>query len=180
MEDGSLCLAVPKPVAKERIERTILVIRGHNVILDSDLASLYDVETRVLVQAVKRNLERFPPDFMFQLAKEEVQILRSQGVISSRWGGRRSLPYAFTEQGVAMLSSVLRSKRAIHVNIEIIRAFVELRRLLEGHEALARKLRTMERKYDKQFKVVFDAIREIMATGSKSRSSIGFLRSKRS
>ncbi len=142
--------------------------------LDADLADLYGVETKVFVQAVKRNMARFPADFMFQLTKREFDDLRSQFVTSNR-GGRRYPPYAFTEQGVAMLSSVLRSERAIRVNIEIMRAFVELRRMPASHADLAHKLSALEKKYDEQFKVVFDAIRELMAppdTGKRRR--IGF------
>lgn len=145
--------------------------------LDWDLAALYGVATKVLVQAVRRNLSRFPPDFMFQLTPQELGILRSQFVTSSlkrQWGGRRYSPYAFTEQGVAMLSSVLRSKRAIQVNVEIMRAFVRLRQVLVSHAALARKLNALERKYDAQFKVVFDAIRELMASPVRRRRRIGF------
>jgi hypothetical protein len=145
----------------ERIERAILLIRGHKVMLSSDLALLYGVEPRALVQAVKRNLDRFPPDFMFQLAAGDWENLKSQFVISS-WGGARSRPYAFTEQGVAMLSSVLNSPRAVAVNIEIMRAFVRLRQLLASHADLARRLDELEQRYDAQFKVVFDAIRELM------------------
>jgi hypothetical protein len=145
----------------ERITRAILLIRGQKVMLDSDLAQLYEVEPKVLNRAVKRNMTRFPGDFMFQLSPQEVEILRCQFGTSS-WGGRRYLPYAFTEQGVAMLSSVLRSERAVRVNIEIMRAFVRLRQILSSHADLARKLETLEKKYDAQFKVVFDAIRELM------------------
>jgi hypothetical protein len=142
--------------------------------LSNDLAELYEVEPRILVQAVKRNIDRFPEDFMFQLSQEEFSILKSQIVISS-WGGlRRATPYAFTEQGVAMLSSVLRSKRAIQVNIEIMRAFVRLRRLLASHADLARKLEALEKKYDAQFKVVFDAIRQLMTPPETKRRPIGF------
>jgi hypothetical protein len=165
----------PVLVPAERIEQAILLIRGHKVILDADLARLYGVETKVLVQAVKRNLKRFPPDFMFRLTKAEHDDLRSQTVTSSSWGGRRHAPYAFTEQGVAMLSSVLRSDRAVQVNIEIMRTFVKLRRLLATHENLARKLDALERKYDRQFKVVFDAIRELMTPPvTKPKRHIGF------
>ena len=143
--------------------------------LDADLAGLYDVETRVLVQAVKRNLERFPDDFMFQLSDEEFEDLKSQSVISSSWGGRRSRPYAFTEQGVAMLSGVLRSPRAVRVNIEIMRAFVRLRRMLATHADLAQRLDELESKYDAQFRIVFDAIRELMAPSDPPRKRrIGF------
>ena len=158
----------------ERIERAILLIRGQKVMLDSDLADLYGVETKVLVQAVKRNLVRFPEDFMFQLSQEEFAILRSQIVTSSDWGGRRYPPYAFTEQGVAMLSSVLRSQRAIQVNIEIMRAFIRLRKMLATHAELARKLDALEKKYDAQFKQVFDAIRQLMAPPEPKRRTIGF------
>ena len=161
-------------VPPERIERSILLIRGLKVMLSTDLAELYQVEPRVLVQAVKRNMARFPQDFMFQLTEEEFSNLKSQIVISS-WGGRRrAMPYAFTEQGVAMLSSVLRSKRAINVNIEIMRAFVRLRRILASHAELARKLDALEKKYDAQFKVVFDAIRQLMAPPEPKRRPIGF------
>ncbi len=145
--------------------------------LDSDLASLYEVETKQLVRAVKRNRERFPGDFMFQLTKTELKNLRYQFGTSSSWGGRRYLPLAFTEQGVAMLSSVLRSRRAARVNIEIMRAFVRLRGFLSAHKDLARKLATLEKRYDAQFKVVFDAIRELMEpTEPKTRRVLGFRR----
>ncbi len=141
------------------------------------LARLYQVAPKVLVQAVKRNLRRFPPDFMFQLTKEEFENLKSQ-IVTSSWGGiRRARPYAFTEQGVAMLSSVLRSERAVRVNIEIMRAFVRLRQLLATHADLARKLDALERKYDAQFNVVFDAIRELMSPPADTRKGkIGFSR----
>ncbi len=143
--------------------------------LDSALAGLYGVSTKQLVQAVKRNLDRFPEDFMFQLEAQELTVLRSQIVTSNLGrGGRRYAPYAFTEQGVAMLSSVLRSKRAIRVNVEIMRAFVRLRQLLATHADLARKLETLERKYDTQFKIVFDAIRELMQPPAPERREIGF------
>jgi len=161
-------------VPVERIERAILLIRSRNVMLDADLAALYEVETRVLVQAVKRNLERFPEDFMFQLTQKEFAILRSQSVTSSDWGGRRYPPYAFTEQGVAMLSSVLRSPRAIQVNIGIMRAFVRFRQILASHVELARKLDALEKKYDDQFKAVFEAIRQLMTPVEPKRRPIGF------
>ena len=142
--------------------------------LSTDLAKLYEVAPRVLVQGVKRNSDRFPDDFMFQLTDEEFQNLKSQ-IVTSSWGGlRRATPYAFTEQGVAMLSSVLRSKRAVRVNVEIMRAFVRLRRILATHEDLARKLSALERKYDAQFKVVFDAIRELMKPPEPPKRQIGF------
>ena len=158
----------------ERIERAILFLRGHRVMLDEELASLYGVPTKRLVQAVRRNIARFPPDFMFQLDREEFAILRSQIVTSRSWGGRRTPPYVFTEQGVAMLSSVLRSRRAVKVNIEIVRAFVRLRRMLQSNAELAKKLDELEAKYDAQFKVVFQAIRELMAPPPASRKRIGF------
>jgi len=162
-------------VQQEVIEGKIYLLRGHKVMLSNDLADLYEVEPRVLVQAVKRNIERFPSDFMFQLNDIEFKTLKSQIVISS-WGGlRRANPYAFTEQGVAMLSSVLHSKRAIQVNIAIMRAFVKLREMLTAHKDLARKLDDMEKKYDHQFKVVFDAIKQLMTPpDTKKRGKIGF------
>ncbi|HWR98427.1 MAG TPA: ORF6N domain-containing protein [Candidatus Methanoperedens sp.] len=141
-------------VPVERIERAILMIRGHKVLLDADLAALYGVETKTLNRAVKRNIERFPADFMFQLSEDEAANLRHQFGTSSEYGGRRYFPYAFTEKGVAMLSSVLRSPRAVRVNIEIMRAFVRLRQMLQQNADLARKLAALERKYDTQFKVV--------------------------
>jgi len=143
--------------------------------LDEDLAKLYGVENKKLLQAVKRNIKRFPEDFMFQLSQKEWEILRSQFVTSSeKHGGRRYAPYVFTEQGVAMLSSVLRSERAVAVNVEIIRAFVRLRRVLGTHKALADKLTKLEEKYDTQFKTVFDAIRNLMAPPNPKRPPIGF------
>ena len=160
-------------IPTERIERAILLIRGYKVLLDQDLAVLYGVETRTLVQAVKRNRNRFPKDFMFHLTVEKQENLRSQ-IVTSSWGGRRYPPYAFTEQGVAMLSSVLNSNRAIRVNIEIMRAFVRLRRLLSSNETLARKLAALERKYDKRFQVVFDVIRKLMIPAETERRPIGF------
>ena len=158
----------------ERILRSILVIRGEKVILDSDIAALYGVQTRALTQAVKRNLDRFPPDFMFQLSDREFDHLRSQFVTSSSRGGRRYAPYAFTEQGVAMLSSVLKSKPAVQVNIEIMRTFVRLRQVLATHKALARKIEAMEQKYDGQFKVVFEALRALMEPPKRTKKPIGF------
>lgn len=142
--------------------------------LDADLAKRYEVETKVLNQAVKRNIERFPEDFMFQLSEEEFDFLRSQSVTSSQWGGRRYPPYAFTEQRVAMLSDVLRSKRAVLVNIEIMRAFVHLRQILSSHAELARKLNELEKRYDAQFKVVFEKIKELMTPPEPKRERIGF------
>ena|SRR5579862_3326041 len=166
--------AKPKALLAELIDRQIVIVRGHRVILSTNLARLYEVEPRALVQAVKRNLARFPKDFIFQLSDAEFRLLKSQIVISS-WGGmRRAVPYAFTEQGVAMLSSVLRSQRAVQVNIEIMRAFVRLRRILASNDQLARKLGALEKKYDVQFKVVFDAIRELMTPAPPVRRPIGF------
>jgi hypothetical protein len=166
-------------VPVELIERKIYLIRGHKVMLDSDLAELYEVETRTLIQAVKRNINRFPSDFMFQLNYQEIAGLRSQFVTSKTGrGGRRYMPYVFTEQGVAMLSSVLNSDRAIEVNIHIMRAFVKLRELIASHKDLARKLNEMEKKYDVQFKVVFDAIRQLMSPPVPKKRKIGFHREK--
>jgi hypothetical protein len=161
-------------IPAERIERRILLIRGQKVMLSPDLAELYEVAPRVLVQAVKRNLQRFPTDFMFQLTKDESANLKSQFVISSWGGARRATPYAFTEQGVAMLSSVLHSERAVQVNIAIMRAFVKLRELLASHRSFARRLDEMEKKYDAQFRVVFDAIRQMMSPPAKPSRKIGF------
>ncbi len=147
----------------ERIERTILLIRGEKVLLDRHLADLYEVKAIALRQQVKRNLDRFPTDFMFQLSKEEAENLVSQNVIPSLKVLGGSLPYAFTEQGVAMLSSVLRSKRAVQVNVEIMRAFVRLRQMISSHADLLKKIESLEKKYDAQFKQVFVAIRELMS-----------------
>jgi hypothetical protein len=160
----------------ERVGRAIRLIRGEKVILDADLAELYGVATRVLVQAVKRNPERFPEDFMFQLTAEEFTVLRSQFVTSRGWGGRRYPPYAFTEQGVAMLSGVLRSPGAVRVNIEIMRAFVKMRRLLASHARLEKKLAELEEKYDGQFAMVFEALKQLMALPEPKRLRIGFRR----
>src|SRR6185436_3334624 len=160
-------------VPMEVIARVILVLRGEKVILDRDIARLYGVETRTLVQAIRRNQERFPEDFMFQLTEEEVSNLRYQSGTSS-WGGSRYRPYAFTEQGVAMLSGVLRSERAVQVNVEVMRAFVRLRRMAASQEDLARKIEALEEKYDSKFSVVFDALRELMAAPEPSARPIGF------
>lgn len=143
--------------------------------MDADLAALYSVDTRSLGQAVKRNLVRFPEDFAFQLTSDEFRALRSQTVISKpARGGRRSPPFAFTDQGVAMLSSILRSPRAAQVNIEIMRAFVRLRQILESHAELAKKVDSLEKRYDAKFRVVFDAIRELMAPPPSTNRRIGF------
>lgn len=150
-----------------RIEKQILLIRGQKVMLDRDLAALYGVSTRDLNKAVSRNLDRFPSDFMIQLTHEDLENLMFQNG-TSRWGGTRKPPRAFTEHGVAMLSSVLRSRRAIHVNISIVRTFAKLRELLIAHRDLARRLDDLEQRYDSQFKVVFDAIRGLMAKPSEA------------
>lgn len=163
-------------VPADRITSAIVMLRGHKVMLDADLAALYGVETKVLVRSVKRNADRFPDDFMFQLSATEFANLRSH-VGTSSWGGRRYPPYAFTEQGVAMLSSVLNSPRAVHVNIEIMRAFVRMRQLQLTDDEMGKKLAALEKKYerhDAQFKVVFQAIRELMDPPTKKRRPIGF------
>ena len=148
----------------EKIEKAIYIIRGEEVMLDRDLAFLYGVKTKTLNRAVKRNLQRFPPDFMFQLTDDEAEALRCQtGTSNNGRGGRRYLPHVFTEPGVAMLSSVLSSERAIAVSIEMIRAFIKLRELFASNAELASRLDELESEYDKQFKIVFDAIRELMA-----------------
>jgi len=161
-------------VPAERIERFIYLIRNQKIMLDADLAALYGVKTKVLLQAMKRNRDRFPVDFMFQLTKTEFASLRSQIVTSNRRGGRRYLPYAFTEQGVAMLSSVLNSQRAISVNIEIMRAFMHMRKMLSSYAELAGKLDKLEKKYDARFRVVFQAIRELMKAPETKTRPIGF------
>jgi len=160
----------------EGIESLIYIIREERVMLDQDLAALYEVETKALVQAVQRNIKRFPPDFMFQLSFQEFTALRSQIVTSKGRGGRRTAPYVFTEHGVAMLSSVLRSERAAEINIEVIRAFVKLRKLIVSNAELADRLNSLEQKYDSQFKVVFDAIRQLMSetTQVPPKRRIGF------
>lgn len=150
--------------------------------LDSDLAELYGVETKVLIQSVKRNIDRFPEDFMFQLNEDEFKILRSQ-IVTSRWGGRRYFPYVFTEQGVAMLSSVLNSQRAIQVNIAIMRAFVQLRKFLQSNEELSRKLKKLEKETRKRFseqeeqiQLIFEAIKELITEKAKPKNPVGFSR----
>lgn len=161
-------------ISPEQIKHSILFIRNQKIILDRDLAILYKVKPIALRQQVKRNINRFPADFMFQLTKPETKTLVSQSVIPSikHLGG--SLPYAFTEQGVAMLSSVLRSEQAIRVNIEVIRAFIRLRQLLASHQDLSRKLDDLEKKYDGQFQIVFKAIRQLMMPPEPKRRPIGF------
>jgi len=166
--------------AVQALDARIHTVRGHKVMLDADLAELYGVPTKALVQAVKRNPARFPQDFMFHVTEQELAILRSQIVTarsaSRNWGGRRTAPYAFTEQGVAMLSSVLKSDRAVQVNVEIMRTFVRLRDLVGHNREMAKRLDDLESKYDRQFKAVFDAIRELMATPAPApKRSIGFV-----
>jgi len=165
---------VSQLIQPESIAPLIHWIRHERVILDRDLAELYDVETRTLKQAVRRNIDRFPEDFMFVLSKEEWTDLRSQSVISSLHGGSRHLPMVFTEQGVAMLSSVLRSPQAAEVNIAIMRTFVQLRRLMDSNRDLNRKIESLEKKYDEQFAAVFQAIKQLIANDSKPQREIGF------
>jgi uncharacterized protein YjcR len=160
----------------EIIEKKILLIRGEKVMLDADLAELYGVEVKHLKRQVRRNIDRFPEDFMIQLTKEEYESLRRHFGTLKRGEHSKYLPYAFTEQGVAMLSSVLNSQRAVKVNIEIMRAFVRLRQMLASNAELARKLDTLEKKYDAQFKVVFDAIRQLMTPPETKKGKIGFRR----
>jgi phage regulator Rha-like protein len=164
-------------VQVERIERAILSIRGEKVMLDNDLAELYGVETKALNQAVKRNLDRFPPDFCFRLTKtetDELKSLRSQFVTLKRGEHRKYLPYAFTEHGALMLANVLNSERAAQTSVQVVRAFVRLRQMLTSNAELARKLAALEKKYDRQFKVVFDAIRQLMSPPAKPKREIGF------
>ncbi|MHB8815812.1 MAG: ORF6N domain-containing protein [Steroidobacteraceae bacterium] len=170
------------PVPVEHISRSILVLRGHKVLLDEELATLYGVTTGALVQAVKRNIGRFPPDFMFQLTAAEHSVLRSQSVISTpSRGGRRYMPYVFTEQGVAMLSSVLGSERAIAVNIEIMRAFVRMRELLASNKELAHRINELEARiekklatHDEAIAAILSAIRQLMNAPPPKRRPIGF------
>ncbi len=163
----------------QRIENAIMMIRQQRVMLDADLADLYGTETKVLVQAIKRSLSRFPKDFMFQLTKQEFTILRSQSVTSRSWGGRRTPPYAFTEQGVAMLSSVLNSKKAVDVNVEIMRTFVRVREILSSTENLGRRLRDLENKCDEQFEIVFEAIKKLMENPEEAKRIAGFTPKKK-
>jgi hypothetical protein len=169
-------MATKHLVVASRIAASVVRLRGHNVLLDADLAALYGVTIKALNQAVKRNAARFPGDFMFQLTAAEATALRSQIVTLEKGRGshRKYRPYAFTEQGVAMLSSVLRSRRAVLVNVEIMRAFVRLRQMLETHADLAQRLDALEKKYDSQFKIVFEAIRELMVPPEPARRRIGF------
>jgi hypothetical protein len=167
----------------EQLVPLVIRLRHENVILDSDIAELYGIETKALNRAVKRNIERFPSDFMFQLTEEEIENLKCQiGTSSSRsqiatlknHGGRRTLPYAFTEQGVAMLSSVLRSPRAVEVNIAIMRTFVQLRSLMQSNKLLAEKIEKLEEKYDQNFQIIFDAIRQLIAADDNPSKELGF------
>ena len=160
-------------ISVESITNRIYFIRGMKIMLDRDLAELYGVETKQLKRAVRRNIDRFPADFMFELADDELEILRCQFGTSS-WGGPRYIPMAFTEQGVAMLSSVLKSDRAIQVNIEIMRTFTRLRQMLEGHKELQKKIEAMEEKYDEKFKIVFQAIKQLISEDEKPKQKIGF------
>lgn len=171
-------------ITLDLVERKIYVLRDQKVMLDSDLASLYGVETRILNQAVKRNISRFLEDFMFQMTTDEFQNLKSQFVTSSfrNYGGRRKLPYVFTEQGVAMLSSVLNSERAVQVNIAIMRAFVNMRKMLSTNEEVSKKLADIENKlgnHDENFKKVFTAIRLLMNQPSKADKQIGFIQDRK-
>ena len=162
-----------------QIEGLIYQIRGARVLLDQDLAILYGVETKVLVQAMKRNKSRFPPDFMFQLSEIEFKALKSQIVTSKSRGGRRTAPFAFTEQGIAMLSSVLRSKRAIEVNIQIMRIFVRLRNIIESHSELADRLFDLEQRHEEKFKTIFNVIQELTKDKEvPNKRKIGFNRNE--
>lgn len=167
-------------IPAERIENKIYFIRSHKVMFDADLAQMYGVETRTLNQAVNRNLHRFPEDFMFQLKKREYQNLISQ-IVTSSWGGRRKLPYVFTEHGAVMLASVLNSEVAVEASIQVVRAFVKLRELLASHKELAtqiekleRKLKTRLNKHDHEIKILFEAIRQLMQPLNPPRKKIGF------
>lgn len=170
-------------IPRSRIERRIFWLRGEKVMLDADLAELYEVPTKRLIEQVKRNKERFPEDFIFQLSDAEMVILRSQFATSSEeersHGGRRYNAYAFTESGVAMLSSVLRSERAVAVNIQIIRTFIALRTMLMTHEALRKKIETLERKYDSQLKEVFGVLRKLIKEEAGPKKMIGFMERKK-
>ena len=174
MKQKSILSVQNSTVSADFLVDRIVSIRGQRVLLSGDLADLYDVEHRVLMQAVNRNCERFPEDFMFQLSLDEWTDLKSQSVISS-WGGVRKPPHAFTDQGVSMLSGVLHSERAVRVNIEIMRTFVRLRQVLAEHKELAERLAKLEQKYDANFKVVFDAIRQLMTPPEQKKRGIGFL-----
>ena len=158
----------------DQIQSAIVLIRGQRVMLDSDLAELYDVETKRLNEQVRRNPDRFPPDFMFQLSAEEWESLRSQIATLKRGEHRKYLPYAFTEHGALMLANVLNSDRAAQASVQVVRAFVRLRQMLASHAELARKLAALERRFDTQFKVVFETIRRLMSPPQIKRREIGF------
>jgi hypothetical protein len=162
-------------VPLEVIEQKIFLVKGQKVMLDCDLAALYGVTTKRLNEQVRRNVKRFPADFMYQLSREEFESLKSHFATSSSWGGRRTRPYVFTEQGIAMLSSVLNSNRAIEVNIQIMRAFVKLREMMSSHKDLARKLVELEKKYDGQFQIVFEAIRQLIEVEERPKRKIGYI-----
>jgi flagellar capping protein FliD len=160
-------------IPSDRIEQRIFWLRGEKVMLDTDLAELYEVDTKMLKRAVRRNPERFPENFMYELTREEWEVLRCQ-IGTSKRGGSRYLPFAFTEPGVAMLSSVLRSSRAIAVNIQIMQTFIQLRKMLATHDALRKKIESMEKKYDKQFRAVFDVLKQLLKEDEEPKRRIGF------
>lgn len=167
-------------IPTERIEQVIFQIRGERVILDSDLAAIYGVTTKRLNEQVRRNKKRFPEDFTFQLTDEEAEALRSQFATSKAGrGGRRYKPYAFTEHGAIMAANVLNSDTAVEASVEVVRAFVNLRRMLASSAELSRKLEALEKKYDSQFKIVFDAIRKLMLPPSRPKGKIGFVNKKK-
>ena len=167
-------------VPTESVTEKIYLIRGVKVMLDKDLADLYGVKNKVLKQAVRRNIDRFPFDFMFELSKKEYQSLRSQNVTLKRGQHSKYLPFVFTEQGVAMLSSVLKSEKAVHVNIQIMRAFIIMRKMSISNEQLNQKIIAMERKYDKQFQIVFETIRQLMEQDEKPKREIGYVKAPES
>lgn len=168
------------PISAETVALRIHVIRGEKVILDSDLAAIYGVTTSNFNKAVRRNVDRFPEDFMFQLTKEEYESLRFQiGISKTGRGGRRHMPYAFTEHGALMAANILNSETAVRASIQVIRAFVKMRYMLESNKELARKIDALERKYDSQFKVVFEAIRKLMVPPDKPKGEIGFATRKK-
>jgi len=175
MEEKQMTKGInPKmPIPQEVIQSKIFIIRGKKVMLDRDLAELYGVETKYLTRQVRRNKERFPNEFLVTLTRQEVSILRCQ-IGTSSWGGQRYLPYAFTEHGILMLSSILNSKRAIQVNIQIMKTFIQLREMLASHKELRQKIEEMEKKYDHQFKVIFKAIKELLKPPQKLKEPIGF------
>ena len=177
LDKGANPMTINVPV--ERITGKIYLIRGTKVMLDSDLAELYGVETRVLKQAVRRNISRFPADFMFELTQKEYQSLRSQNVTLKRGQHSKYPPFAFSEQGVAMLSSTLNSERAIQVNIQIMRAFIQLRQMIVSHKDLKKKIAAMEKKYDEQFAIVFEAIKQLLEEDEKPKRKIGYVKERK-